>query len=170
VEMPRPILWPTFTQVQGICRKCTWGAHLVDGCVRHGHMTWRSCDHSCTCSCHCTSLGLCVCSRCFGETLSTLNFAKRAKMIRNKVQWRPSLIPSPSQHPLFGHLQYANLRKNNVLSICILQVIKVGWWEGLGDSSQLTLSMFIVLWWVTTPVGCRQRRHEWKCAAVTGWD
>ena len=28
-------------------------------------------------------------ARCFGETLSTLNFARRAKMIKNKVQANP---------------------------------------------------------------------------------
>lgn len=28
---------------------------------------------------------LTLCCRCFGETLSTLQFAKRAKLIKNKV-------------------------------------------------------------------------------------
>lgn len=36
-------------------------------------------------SAHCEFSDCLTCCRCFGETLSTLNFAKRAKQIKNKV-------------------------------------------------------------------------------------
>ncbi|KAH3768234.1 hypothetical protein DPMN_169446 [Dreissena polymorpha] len=38
-----------------------------------------------------------VCCRCFGETLSTLQFAKRAKMIKNKAVLNENAMGNISQ-------------------------------------------------------------------------
>ena len=63
------------------------GGWIICACVWCAPLCSPFCWYFITvCVCVWCVCGVCgVVSRCFGETLSTLNFARRAKMIQNKV-------------------------------------------------------------------------------------